>query len=67
MAEGIIHDTETKMEEFKDQLPVDEVSPLLQQLKKLGGIVTNVHEIEVHFFCVDLNRNLVLEKCFYHC
>jgi molecular chaperone DnaK len=26
MAEGIIHDTETKMEEFKDQLPADEVS-----------------------------------------
>ena len=25
-AEGIIHDTETKMEEFKDQLPQDEVS-----------------------------------------
>jgi hypothetical protein len=26
MAEGIIHDTETKMEEFKDQLPADEVT-----------------------------------------
>lgn len=26
MAEGIIHDTESKMEEFKDQLPADEVS-----------------------------------------
>ena len=25
-AEGIIHDTETKMEEFKDQLPSEEVS-----------------------------------------
>lgn len=24
-AEGIIHDTETKMEEYKDQLPADEV------------------------------------------
>lgn len=24
-AEGIIHDTESKMEEFKDQLPADEV------------------------------------------
>jgi len=30
MAEGIIHDTETKMEEFKDQLPADEVSALLK-------------------------------------
>lgn len=26
MAEGIIHDTESKMEEFKDQLPADEVT-----------------------------------------
>ena len=25
-AEGIIHDTESKMEEFKDQLPADEVA-----------------------------------------
>lgn len=25
MAEGIVHDTESKMEEFKDQLPADEV------------------------------------------
>ena len=24
-AEGIIHDTETKMDEFKDQLPAEEV------------------------------------------
>ena len=36
MAEGIIHDTETKMEEFKDQLPADEVRPLLKQLNKFG-------------------------------
>lgn len=28
-AEGIIHDTETKMEEFKDQLPSDEVRHLI--------------------------------------
>ena len=27
-AEGIIHDTESKMEEFKDQLPTDEVRAL---------------------------------------
>lgn len=25
-AEGIVHDTETKMEEYKNQLPQDEVS-----------------------------------------
>jgi len=28
-AEGIIHDTESKMEEFKDQLPSDEVIVVL--------------------------------------
>lgn len=28
-AESIIHDTETKMEEFKDQLPTDEVRCLV--------------------------------------
>ena len=28
-AEGIIHDTESKMEEFKDQLPTDEVIGML--------------------------------------
>lgn len=27
-AEGIIHDTESKMEEFKDQLPAEEVTAL---------------------------------------
>lgn len=25
VAEGIVHDTESKMEEFKDQIPSDEV------------------------------------------
>lgn len=31
-AEGIIHDTESKMEEFKDQLPSDEVIMILSML-----------------------------------
>lgn len=30
-AEGIIHDTETKMDEFKDQLPQEEVGYRLNQ------------------------------------
>lgn len=29
MAEGIVHDTESKMEEFKDQVPADEVRRFL--------------------------------------
>lgn len=37
MAEGIIHDTESKMEEFKDQLPADEVggtrSPTVKEVR----------------------------------
>lgn len=32
MAEGIVHDTESKMEEFKDQLPADEVESQLSSL-----------------------------------
>ena len=34
-AEGIIHDTETKMEEFKDQLPTDEVRTVTKFCKFL--------------------------------
>lgn len=43
MAEGIIHDTETKMEEFKDQLPTDEVNSIS---KCDGGSTDNVSEIK---------------------
>ena len=34
-AESIIHDTETKMEEFKDQLPADEVCKKKKRFKKI--------------------------------
>nr|P86233.1 RecName: Full=Stress-70 protein, mitochondrial; AltName: Full=75 kDa glucose-regulated protein; Short=GRP-75; AltName: Full=Heat shock 70 kDa protein 9 [Mesocricetus auratus] len=34
MAEGIIHDTETKMEEFKDQLPADECNKMRELLAR---------------------------------
>ena len=34
-AEGIIHDTEAKMDEFKDQLPSDEVSYIIYQITQL--------------------------------
>ena len=56
MAEGIIHDTETKMEEFKDQLPADEVSPLLNSSISLGCIVTNVSDSH---FSLDLDSNFL--------
>lgn len=37
MAEGIIHDTESKMEEFKDQLPADEVKLKDNEVNLLVG------------------------------
>ena len=36
-AEGVLHDTETKMEEYKDQLPADEVT-------KIKDLITEVRE-----------------------
>lgn len=36
-AEGIVHDTESKMEEFKDQLPKEEVS----RVPVIGKCVTD--------------------------
>lgn len=42
MAEGIIHDTESKMEEFKDQLPADEVGSFCYLKSKGGEILHHV-------------------------
>ncbi|CAF94902.1 unnamed protein product, partial [Tetraodon nigroviridis] len=41
MAEGIVHDTETKMEEFKDQLPADECNKLKDEIAKVRDLLTN--------------------------
>ncbi|XP_074615556.1 stress-70 protein, mitochondrial-like [Acropora palmata] len=38
-AEGIIHDTETKMEEFKDQLPTDETDQLKEEIAKVREVL----------------------------
>lgn len=38
-AEGIIHDTETKMEEFKDQLPSDETGKLKEEINKVREVL----------------------------
>jgi len=40
-AEGIIHDTESKMEEFKDQLPADESGQLKEKIEKVRGMLAN--------------------------
>jgi len=40
-AEAIIHDTESKMEEFKAQLPADECAKLRDHIAKVRTILTN--------------------------
>ncbi|KAK7067617.1 Stress-70 protein, mitochondrial [Halocaridina rubra] len=40
-AESIIHDTESKIEEFKDQLPTDESDKLKEQLTKVKELLAN--------------------------
>ncbi|XP_069510449.1 stress-70 protein, mitochondrial isoform X2 [Ambystoma mexicanum] len=39
-AEGIIHDTESKMEEFKDQLPADECNKLKEEIAKMKDLLS---------------------------
>lgn len=40
-AEGIIHDTESKMDEFKDQLPAEECTKLKEHITKVRDILAN--------------------------
>jgi len=40
-AESIIHDTETKMEEFKEQLPSEEVEKLKEHISKVKGLLAD--------------------------
>ena len=40
-AEGIVHDTETKMEEFKDQLPKEECDKLREEIVKVRDMLAN--------------------------
>lgn len=55
-AEGIIHDTEAKMEEFKDQLPADEV--LISDAIQAGSFSGNYLKERSGFFDI-----LVLALC----
>ncbi|XP_040162076.1 heat shock 70 kDa protein cognate 5 [Anopheles arabiensis] len=45
-AEGIVHDTETKMEEFKDQLPKEECDKLREEIAKVREILANKEEAD---------------------
>ncbi|ELU09753.1 hypothetical protein CAPTEDRAFT_225689 [Capitella teleta] len=40
-AENIIHDTETKMEEYKDQLPAEECTKLKENITKVRDLLAN--------------------------
>merc|ERR1719427_2352148 len=40
-AEGVIHDTETKMEEYKDQLPKEESESIKEELQKLREVIAD--------------------------
>uniref|UniRef100_A0A336KHU4 CSON009590 protein n=1 Tax=Culicoides sonorensis TaxID=179676 RepID=A0A336KHU4_CULSO len=40
-AESIVHDTETKMEEFKDQLPKEECDKLREEIVKVRELLAN--------------------------
>lgn len=40
-AEGIIHDTESKMEEFKNQLPEDEVANIKNKINEVRQLIAN--------------------------
>ena len=39
-AEGILHDTETKIEEYKDQLPVEDVTKIKDKITEVRDILT---------------------------
>merc|ERR1712241_849560 len=40
-AEGILHDTESKMEEFKDQLPAEDVTKMKDKIEEVRGALAN--------------------------
>jgi molecular chaperone DnaK len=36
-AEGVLHDTESKMDEFKDQLPAEDVAKMKEKIEEVKG------------------------------
>lgn len=45
-AEGIVHDTESKMEEFKDQLPKEECDKLREEIGKVKELLAKKDEAD---------------------
>jgi len=45
-AEGVLHDTESKMEEFKEQLPSEDVSKMKEKIAEVRGKLENKDNME---------------------
>lgn len=45
-AESIIHDTETKMDEYKSQLPAEDVTKMKEEVEKVRELLANKDSIE---------------------
>eukprot|EP00096_Caligus_rogercresseyi_P000029 TRINITY_DN1009_c0_g1_i1.p1 TRINITY_DN1009_c0_g1~~TRINITY_DN1009_c0_g1_i1.p1 ORF type:complete len:716 (-),score=274.64 TRINITY_DN1009_c0_g1_i1:346-2193(-) len=45
-AEGILHDTESKMDEYKDQLPTEDVTKMKDQMKEVRDKLANKDEMD---------------------
>jgi len=45
-AEGVLHDTESKMEEFKEQLPSEDVSKMKEKIAEVRGKLENKDSME---------------------
>ena len=45
-AEGILHDTESKMEEYKDQLDSEEVSKMREKINEVRDKLANKDEMD---------------------
>merc|ERR1712136_309984 len=46
-AENVVHDTETKMEEFKDQLPKEETEQIKEEIVKVREMIANKDNLTV--------------------
>merc|ERR1711953_1464214 len=46
-AEGVLHDTETKLEEYKDQVPAEDVTKMKDQIKEVREKLANKDEMSV--------------------
>merc|ERR1711874_448744 len=44
-AEGVLHDTETKLEEYKDQVPAEDVTKMKDQIKEVREKLANKDEM----------------------